>query len=252
MSKDDPVDWLSHRDYIVEQIAMRRSLKEIGLDFGVTSSRMTVVVRKLGLDVFEIKNSTWSNPENLRKLVFDDGLCKSDIAAMLKISLKVLQVYLDRYEIDPRDPAVYFASRCRETGNELGCIEWTGSRMPDNGYGRAHVNGEPGYAHRLAYQLHKGEIPDGMFIDHVCCNKWCVNPDHLEVVTNSENLSRFHERWKAGFQYDKWKMKTHCKHGHEYTKENTYTYKNKKGTYDRQCRKCISDRGKKRNVRTYV
>jgi hypothetical protein len=44
--------------------------------------------------------------------------------------------------------------------------------------------------HRIAYHLYKGEVPDGLTIDHLCRNKWCNNPDHLEAVTSSENSKR--------------------------------------------------------------
>lgn len=65
------------------------------------------------------------------------------------------------------------------------CWLWDGLQDP-KGYGLfCHF-----YAHRVAYTLHRGDIPAGMTLDHLCRNKWCVNPSHLEVVSFSENSRR--------------------------------------------------------------
>lgn len=102
------------------------------------------------------------------------------------------------------------------------CWEWTAFLTPD-GYGRFGLDGAIVAAHRTAYELVVGPIPDGLQIDHLCRNRKCVNPDHLEPVTQLENARR-------GF----WATKTHCKHGHEFTPENTYI----RPTGARQCRTC--------------
>ena len=74
------------------------------------------------------------------------------------------------------------------------CWLWTGATQT-RGYGSVGVgNGRTALAHRVAYQQTVGPIPDGMTIDHVCENKVCVNPDHLEVVTRAENTRRAAER----------------------------------------------------------
>lgn len=73
-----------------------------------------------------------------------------------------------------------------------GCWHWTAALMP-NGYGYFRVSTPRRrmvYAHRAAYELLVGPIPDGMVIDHLCRNKSCVNPEHLEVVTQGENVRR--------------------------------------------------------------
>lgn len=72
---------------------------------------------------------------------------------------------------------------------ESGCWVWSGSPST-RGYGKITVAGTIFYAHRFMYELHVGPIPDGLYIDHLCRNKMCVNPDHLEPVTHRENLMR--------------------------------------------------------------
>jgi hypothetical protein len=70
-----------------------------------------------------------------------------------------------------------------------GCIDWVGARSR-GGYGHLKVAGKTLKAHRVAYELFVGPIPEGMEIDHRCRNKYCVNTAHLEAVTRSENVRR--------------------------------------------------------------
>jgi hypothetical protein len=108
-----------------------------------------------------------------------------------------------------------------------GCWEWTASRCRE-GYGRFNANDinlPSTLAHRIAYTWLVGPIPDGMTLDHLCRNTGCVNPDHLEVVTASEN-SRRAVPWN--------RCKTHCIHGHPFDEENTYVTPVGK----RVCREC--------------
>ena len=91
-----------------------------------------------------------------------------------------------------------------------GCWEWQGY-IDRHGYGRITINYKPHSAHRVGYELFVGPIPDGLVIDHLCRNRACVNPEHLEPVTNDENVRR-------GLRSP---TKTHCVHGHEFTIENT-------------------------------
>jgi len=69
-----------------------------------------------------------------------------------------------------------------------GCWEWRGYQ--NLGYGRVRLDGTTYRAHRASYMLTRGEIPNGLVLDHLCRNKLCVNPDHLEPVTNRENVIR--------------------------------------------------------------
>lgn len=74
-----------------------------------------------------------------------------------------------------------------DVGHPLGCWEWTGYRTAA-GYGRMNADRAGVGVHRVAYELMKGPIPDGLTIDHLCYNPPCVNPDHLEAVTARENF----------------------------------------------------------------
>lgn len=72
---------------------------------------------------------------------------------------------------------------------DSGCWEWQ-LAVNKIGYGIIGVNGGSKFAHRMSYLSIKGPIPEGLELDHLCCNKRCVNPDHLEPVTRSENVRR--------------------------------------------------------------
>ena len=106
------------------------------------------------------------------------------------------------------------------------CWLWVGANS--NGYGKVNVgDGKIRWAHRVSYEMEKGKIPFGKHIDHLCKNKICINPKHLEAVTQTENNRR-----STGFGGLNFR-KTHCPKKHKYTKENTYSY----GT-GRQCKIC--------------
>lgn len=126
-----------------------------------------------------------------------------------------------------------------------GCWEWTGAHFQTTGYAIFNVLSErdgrwrPTVAHRVAYELFVGPIPDGRVIDHLCRNRGCVNPDHLEPVTVQENVLRG-EAWSAIAVRD-----NQCKRGHEFTLENTITRPNRPGK--RECRECVRARDRDRN-----
>lgn len=110
------------------------------------------------------------------------------------------------------------------------CWRWLAYIAP-TGYGNFRIDGRPHPAHRVAYRLHVGEIPDGLVIDHLCRNRTCVNPDHLEPVTNRENVVR---GVAAEVNRDRMLARTHCKNGHEFSPENTST--DNRGR--RRCKAC--------------
>lgn len=123
----------------------------------------------------------------------------------------------------------------------LGCWIWTAS-FTSAGYGQFIVmrghRGYPRQAHRIAWELLRGPIPDDLVIDHRCRTRACVNPDHLEPVTNKENILR-------GISVPAINgRKTHCIRGHAFTPENTY----RPARGGRQCITCqkLRDKGRAR------
>ena len=85
--------------------------------------------------------------------------------------------------IDPRETKIWARV---DKASDAPCWRWTGSVFPSSGYGRYY--GKP--AHRLIYERILGEIPEGLVLDHLCRNRWCVNPAHLEAVTQRTNIER--------------------------------------------------------------
>jgi hypothetical protein len=120
---------------------------------------------------------------------------------------------------------------------ENDCIIWTGY-IGSNGYGVKKIKGKSQSAHRLAYAEANGPIPDGAHIDHLCRNRACVNPEHLEAVDLITNIMRGEGIMAQNAR------KTECKRGHEFTPENTMM--TKQG--GRSCREC----GRIRNREWYA
>ncbi len=111
-----------------------------------------------------------------------------------------------------------------------GCWQWIGAKHSE-GYGVIRADGRPAYAHRVAYELLVGPIPEGLDIDHLCRNRLCVNPTHLEPVTRRENLLR-----GDTITADQTR-RTHCPQGHPYEGDNLFH--DKKGR--RYCRACARE-----------
>ena len=119
-----------------------------------------------------------------------------------------------------------FWSKVERTDN---CWNWKASKK--DGYGLFRYNNKTGKAYRFAYELLIGEIPKDKQIDHLCRNHSCVNPQHLEVVSQKENIRR---GFGVGVINAK---KTHCPKGHEYSGENTGIHRGQ-----RYCKHCHRER----------
>lgn len=105
----------------------------------------------------------------------------------------------------------------------------------DTGYAAFDVDGSGFRAHRLVYTMLVGPVPNDMVLDHLCRNRGCVRPDHLEIVTQRINVSRNSEA-----------TKTHCVNGHLLSGDNLYL---SPGRHHRLCRACNRERQKKYKAR---
>lgn len=117
-----------------------------------------------------------------------------------------------------------------------GCWIWT-ARKNKGDYGQTHwFEGKKrisGLAYRLSYIVHKGAVPEGLHIDHLCRVHACINPDHLEAVTQGENNRRGYGASAINIR------KTHCPKGHPYNEENTEWYARPSGGNPmRYCKLC--------------
>ena len=127
-----------------------------------------------------------------------------------------------RQPVEPR-----FLAKVNKTET---CWLWT-AWIERNGYGRFWLDGRQHGAHRVAYELYVGPIPEGLEIDHLCRVKHCVRPDHLEAVTASENIRRM-----AAHRVPYQALMEACRKGHPYDDENTIVTET-----GRQCRTCKRD-----------
>lgn len=108
-----------------------------------------------------------------------------------------------------------------------GCWQWTAGTC--RGYGRFAVDRRNLLAHRLSYEILVSEIPADRVIDHLCRNRGCVNPKHMELVTPTENKRRQHPNNGRA-------TRTHCPHQHPYDAQNTYWRPDGRGRGCRACR----------------
>lgn len=127
---------------------------------------------------------------------------------------------------------------CPIDGLDEKCWTWTGAAT-SRGYGSASHQGVVWSTHRLAYDILREPIPDGLQIDHLCKNKLCCNPAHLEAVTGKVNC----ERTDAA-------QKTRCVHGHPLVAPNLIIKSRPNGRTIRNCRVCALDAGRRKRAAT--
>lgn len=121
-----------------------------------------------------------------------------------------------------------------QRGADTACWLWRGGKA--NGYGRIHHQYRQINAHRVSWQIaHGTELSAELTIDHLCRNKLCVNPSHLEAVSRGENARRYTAALTA------------CVHGHPFDEKNT-KYTTRRGALRRLCRACARDRWRARQA----
>ncbi len=141
---------------------------------------------------------------------------------------------------DPKTQARFWAKVKKTTD----CWDWVAGKNSD-GYGIFWFQGRPWQAagaHRVAYELLRGEIPGGLTIDHLCRNHGCVNPDHMDSVTSGENVLRGQGPGALNAK------KTCCLLGHPFNETNTIRRKSGK----RECHACKIEAARKYRLRAGI
>ena len=150
---------------------------------------------------------------DVSKHIYSPDVARYELAAASKV---IRKLFVDQVKCDGPD----------------GCWEWLGKKG-HAGYGRMNTGYRGGEvaAHRLALFLSGRPVPPDRVVDHLCRNPGCVNPKHLDIVTQEVNMARGRHA-----------LKTHCTHGHEFTEENTGWQKVRGVVRGRYCRTCARSR----------
>lgn len=149
-----------------------------------------------------------------------------------RVDMKADDIKFDYFLIRKLEP---HQTAGRSETRMKGCWEWTG-KIDKDGYGRHRFMGRSFMAHRWVWECVNGWLSPSTQLDHLCKNRRCVNPAHLEPVSQKENISRARNSNSE---------KTHCPQGHRYTELNTYHT----GAGKRKCRACARERAAERRAR---
>ena len=139
-----------------------------------------------------------------------------------------------------------FFQKVNKSGSEAypDCWIWRGGRTSkDYGSFKYYQDRSAIGSHVSSYLFHIGEVPKGMLVRHRCDNPPCVNPEHLLLGTNSDNMKDMYARGRNGSST---KKRTHCFRGHSFDEFGVYERKKKNGKTDRTCRECQRNKALKK------
>ncbi|MGW4578006.1 HNH endonuclease signature motif containing protein [Rhodococcus aetherivorans] len=166
--------------------------------------------------------------------------CHAAYRADKKANSPVARWLRGELDVTPDGLEAWLLDRIERDGDDDACWTWQGA-MHNRGYGRVTLDGVPAYAHHIALRLWLGiVVPEEMHVDHLCRDRSCCNPSHLEVVTPKVNVLR-----GIGPSAEN-AVKTHCDNGHPLTGENLYV----RPDGGRDCRACRRNHSRAHYART--
>lgn len=189
------IDWKSEEKTLIQMVNEYKTLEDIGNYYGVSRERVRQVLKGLGLKT-KNRPSLKDVPSTYRDRIFWIRQLKRDwvsFAAMakrfrlteaqVKAVLDIHGLTFQRMTTEER-----FWSYVKRSENLEKCWEWQGYRDP-NGYGKFTIEGDQEYTHRVSWEFfHQRTIPKGLFVLHNCNNTSCVNPHHLRLGNQKENM----------------------------------------------------------------